>query len=100
MVPDDCEHNAHMFWLKLKNLETRSAFLKYMRDMNRVGCVFHFVPLHSSKAGMKYGRFFGEDVYTTSESERIVRFPLFYGITDEQVNRVLTLAVEWIKENA
>lgn len=49
---------------------------------------------------MKYGRFFGEDVYTTSESERIVRFPLFYGITDEQVNRVLTLAVEWIKENA
>ena len=49
---------------------------------------------------MKYGRFFGEDVYTTSESGRIVRFPLFYGITDEQVNRVLTLAVEWIKENA
>ena len=98
-VPDGCVHNAHMFWIKLPDLETRSAFIHYMKDENLVSCVFHFVPLHSSKAGVQYGRFDGRDIYTTSESERIVRFPLFYKISDEQLDRIISLAFEWIITN-
>lgn len=99
VVPEGCYHNAHMFWIKLKNLDIRSSFIHYMKDKEHVSCVFHFVPLHTSKAGIEYGRFDGEDLYTTSESERIVRFPLFYKISDEQLDRCISLATQWISEN-
>lgn len=87
-VPDECEHNAHMFYLKLKSLEQRTDFIANMRSKG-VGCVFHYVPLHSSEAGMKYGRFNGEDVYTTKESERLVRLPMYYGMSEAGRNTVI-----------
>ncbi len=80
--PEGCVHNAHMFWLKLHDLEERTAFIQHLRD-NGVQAVFHYIPLHSAPAGLKFGEFRGEDVYTTKESERLVRLPLYYGLTEE-----------------
>lgn len=82
VVPEGCEHNAHMFYIKLRDLGDRTKFISYMKE-NGVSCVFHYVPLHSAPAGRKYGRFNGEDIYTTRESERLVRLPLYYGLTEE-----------------
>lgn len=79
VVPDGCEHNAHMYYLKLKDLETRSRFIAYLKA-NGIYSAFHYVPLHSSPAGEKFGRFAGEDVHTTKESERLVRLPMFYNL--------------------
>ncbi len=87
-IPDECEHNAHMFYLKAKNLEERTALIAFLKE-NGVQAVFHYIPLHSSPAGMRYGRFHGEDVYTTRESERLVRLPLYYSIEMEQVEYVI-----------
>ncbi len=84
VVPEGCVHNAHMFYIKTKNLEERTSFISHMRQ-SEIGCVFHYIPLHSAPAGRKYGRFHGEDIYTTKESERLVRLPMFYGLTKEQV---------------
>ena len=82
VIPEGCIHNAHMFYIKTKDLEERTAFINYMKE-NDINCVFHYIPLHSAPAGHKYGMFFGEDRYTTKESERLVRLPLYYGLTDE-----------------
>lgn len=87
-IPDGCVHNAHMFYLKCKGLSERTAFIKYMKEHD-VQTVFHYVPLHSAPAGNKFGRFHGEDVYTTKESERLVRMPLYYGLTEEDQNIVI-----------
>lgn len=76
-VPEECKHNAHMFYIKLKNIEQRSDFIEFMKA-NEIYCVFHYVPLHSSEAGIRYGRFNGQDIYTTLESNRLVRLPIFY----------------------
>lgn len=86
-VPIECEHNAHMYYLKLKNLEKRTKFITSLRSKG-VGCVFHYVPLHSSEGGLKYGRFNGKDIYTTKESERLVRLPMYYGMTEEEKSMV------------
>ncbi|MDO4523094.1 MAG: dTDP-4-amino-4,6-dideoxygalactose transaminase [Eubacteriales bacterium] len=86
-VPDYAVHNAHMYYLKLKDLDTRTAFIDYMKEKG-VMAVFHYIPLHTSTAGKRFGRFHGEDVYTTRESERLVRLPMFYNLTDEQVQYV------------
>ncbi len=88
-IPDYAQHNAHMFYIKLKDLETRTAFIRYLKD-NGISAVFHYVPLHSAKAGLKFGRFSGEDVYTTKESERLVRLPMFYDLTLEQCETVVS----------
>ncbi|MBE5997726.1 MAG: dTDP-4-amino-4,6-dideoxygalactose transaminase, partial [Lachnospiraceae bacterium] len=82
VIPENCVHNAHMFYVKLRDIEERSAFLKHMRDCG-VLSVFHYIPLHSAPAGQRFGRFDGEDEYTTRESERIARLPLYYGLTEE-----------------
>ena len=87
-IPEGCVHNAHMFYVKLKNLQERTAFISFLKE-NGVGCVFHYVPLHSAPAGLKFGRFDGEDVYTTVESERLARLPMYYGIADEDVDKVI-----------
>ena len=68
VIPEGCAHNAHMFYIKLRDLEERTAFISHMKSKG-VSCVFHYVPLHSAPAGLKFGRFHGEDVYTTKESE-------------------------------
>ena len=87
-IPSECVHNAHMFYIKCKNLEERTRFIQYMKD-RELYCVFHYIPLHSAPAGMKYGRFAGEDCYTTRESERLVRLPMYYGMTELECEEVI-----------
>ena len=95
-VPSECKHNGHMFYIKLKNLEERTKFIQHMRD-NGIGCVFHYVPLHSAPAGKKYCRFNGEDEFTTRESERLVRLPIFYGMTAEDSAYVIKVVKNFLK---
>lgn len=83
-IPADCTHNAHMFWLKAKDLAERTALIAHLKE-NGVGSVFHYIPLHSAPAGRRFGRFHGEDRYTTAESERLLRLPMYYGLTDADV---------------
>ena len=80
-IPQECTHNAHMFYLKTKDIEERTRFITYLKEQG-ILAVFHYIPLHTSPAGKKYGRFHGEDVYTTKESERLVRLPMYYHLTD------------------
>lgn len=87
-VPDNCFHNGHMFYLKCKNLEERTALLAHMKAHD-ILAVFHYIPLHSAPAGLKFARFHGDDRYTTIESERLVRLPLWYGMSDEVQHRVV-----------
>ena len=87
-IPDGCVHNAHMFYLKLNSLETRQAYIQYMKD-NDILCVFHYVPLHSAPAGLKYGRFVGNDEHTTADSNRLVRLPMYYNIDEDDLNKVI-----------
>lgn len=87
-VPEYCEHNAHMFYLKFKDLKERTEFISHMKQ-REVLTVFHYIPLHSAPAGLKFGRFHGEDECTTKESERLVRLPLYYGLTQEECDKVI-----------
>jgi dTDP-4-amino-4,6-dideoxygalactose transaminase len=96
IIPDGCEHNAHMFYIKCRDLEERTALINYAKE-NDVLMVFHYIPLHSAPAGKKYGRFNGEDIYTTKESERLVRLPLYYGLTDEDRTKVINVVRTFYK---
>ncbi len=87
-IPSGCVHNAHMFYVKLKDLEARTDFIEALKK-DGVNCVFHYIPLHSAPAGHKFGRFDGEDEYTTKESERLVRLPLYYNLTLEDREHVI-----------
>ena len=81
-IPEGAAHNAHMFYIKAGDLAERTRLLAFLKERG-IGAVFHYIPLHSSAAGRRYGRFSGEDVYTTKESERLVRLPLYYGMREE-----------------
>ncbi len=83
-IPDCCDHNAHMFYIKAADLKERTDLITYLRQ-NGIYAVFHYIPLHSAPAGIKYGRFNGEDRYTTKESERLLRLPMYYGLTEDEV---------------
>lgn len=96
-IPEGCVHNAHMFYIKCKDLETRQAYIQFMKE-NEVLCVFHYVPLHSAPAGLKFGRFFGKDEYTTINSDRLVRLPLYYGIKNEDLNEVIKRTIEFFSK--
>lgn len=87
-IPEDCTHNAHMFYLKCKDLEERTELIQFLKE-NDILAVFHYVPLHTAPAGLKYGRFHGEDKYTTKESERLVRLPLYYGLEPEKTDYII-----------
>lgn len=87
VVPNGCVHNAHMFYIKAKDIEERTALINFLKSKG-VMSVFHYIPLHTAPAGLKYGRFHGEDKYTTKESERLTRLPMFYGLTLEQVDYI------------
>ena len=87
-VPEGCVHNAHMFYIKCRDLSERTALIQWMKE-REIACVFHYVPLHSAPAGLKYGRFSGEDEFTTRESDRLVRLPMYYGLKDEDLARVV-----------
>lgn len=90
VIPKDCVHNAHMFYIKTRDLEERQALIQALRDQG-ILAVFHYIPLHSSPAGRKFGRFHGEDRYTTRESERLLRLPMYYSLTEENVNDVVSV---------
>lgn len=92
-IPEGCEHNAHMFYIKAKDLEERTKLIKFMKD-NEISLAFHYIPLHSAPTGLKFGRFHGEDVYTTKESDRLVRLPMYYGLSTEEIQYV----VKYIKK--
>ena len=95
-IPKDCVHNAHMFYIKCKDLDTRQAYIKYMKD-NDILCVFHYVPLHSAPAGLKFGRFNGEDRFTTRESDRLVRLPLYYNIDEDDLSKVIEKTIVFFR---
>lgn len=86
-VPEDCVHNAHMFYIKAKDLDERTALISFLKE-NGILAVFHYIPLHSAPAGQKFARFHGEDKYTTKESERLCRLPMFYKLTSEEVSYI------------
>ena len=93
-IPKDCVHNAHMFYIKAKDLDTRQEYIKFMKE-NDILCVFHYVPLHSAPAGLKFGRFNGIDEHTTSDSDRLVRLPMYYNIAKEDLNKVIEKTIEF-----
>ncbi len=93
-VPDYAKHNAHMYYIKVKDLNQRTSLISFMRETD-IWPVFHYVPLHSAKAGLKFGRFNGEDVYTTKESERIMRLPMYYDLTLDDASKVAETIYEF-----
>ncbi len=95
-VPQYSKHNAHMFYIKAKNLEERTKLIEHLKSKG-IQAVFHYIPLHTSPAGMRFGRFFGEDKYTTAESEKIVRLPMYYGLTRKEQDEVINAIKEFYK---
>ncbi|AEI35781.1 dTDP-4-amino-4,6-dideoxygalactose transaminase [Francisella salina] len=93
-VPDECVHNGHMFYIKVKNLKQRTELINYLKE-NGVSAVFHYVPLHSSEFGRKNTVFYGEDIFTTKESERLIRLPMYFGLTIKDVNQVCNTIKEY-----
>lgn len=93
-IPEGCVHNAHMFYIKCRDLNTRQAYIKFMRE-NDILCVFHYVPLHSAPAGLKFGRFVGVDEHTTADSDRLVRLPMYYNIAQSDLRKVIEKTVEF-----
>ena len=96
-IPEDCQHNAHMYYLKLANIERRSEFIEYLKA-NDIMAVFHYIPLHSSPAGKQFGMFVGEDVFTTTESERLIRLPMYYGLDSATIEKVTNTIKEFFNE--
>lgn len=97
-IPKECQHNGHMFYIKVKNLEERTKILAFL-ERNGIGAVFHYVPLHSSIAGKKYGEFIGKDNYTTKESERLVRLPMFYALKEKEIDYIIEKIQEFYSVN-
>lgn len=95
-IPEGCIHNAHMFYIKTKDLDTRQAFIQFMKD-NDILCVFHYVPLHSAPAGLKFGRFDGEDIHTTADSDRLVRLPMYYNMNEKDLEKVICKTLEFFE---
>ncbi|AII14031.1 aminotransferase, DegT/DnrJ/EryC1/StrS family [Campylobacter iguaniorum] len=93
-IPNECVQNAHMFYLKVKNLEERTVLIDYLKN-NGINAVFHYIPLHTSVAGLKFGRFSGIETYTTRESERLIRLPMYYRLDDVDINKILGVISEF-----
>ena len=98
VIPDGCVHNAHMYYLKCKDLQERTELISFLKERG-VQAVFHYIPLHSAPAGRKFGRMSGEDRYTTVESERLVRLPMYYGLTDHDRETVISAVRAFYGEN-
>lgn len=97
VIPEGCVHNAHMFYLKCRSLEERTAFISFLKERDIVP-TFHYIPLHSSPAGMRFGRFDGKDEVTTSESEKLVRLPMYYNMQDSDVSKVIMAVIDFYRE--
>lgn len=95
-IPEHCTHNAHMFYIKAKDLEERTRLLKHLKESD-ICAVFHYIPLHSAPAGLRFGSFFGEDKYTTKESERLLRLPLYYGLEEDTLEYIIEKIIGFYK---
>lgn len=93
-VPEGCVHNAHMFYIKARDIEERTARIAQLKE-NEILSVFHYIPLHTAPAGLKFGRFHGEDKYTTAESEKLMRLPMYYGLTLEEVDFICDVIMKF-----
>jgi dTDP-4-amino-4,6-dideoxygalactose transaminase len=96
-IPPECRHNAHMFYIKVKDIEERSRLIDFLRK-KEILAVFHYIPLHDSPGGKHYGRFYGEDKWTTRESERLLRLPMYYGLTPGDREKVVDAVYEYFKK--
>ena len=95
-IPDGCVHNGHMYYIKVKDLDERTKMISYLKE-NGIGAVFHYIPLHSSPAGQRFGTFFGEDKFTTEESERLIRLPMYYGLSESDIEYVVEHIINYFK---
>jgi len=96
-IPSECEHNAHMFYIKVQDLNERTKLIQYLND-NDINAVFHYVPLHSAPAGLEFGRFTGQDKFTTKESERLIRLPMFYRLELVAIDKILLLIQDFFND--
>ena len=95
-IPKECEHNAHMYYIKAKDLEERTKLISFLKE-NGIQTVFHYIPLHTAPAGIKYGRFNGEDKFVTKESERLLRLPMYYNLDEKDAEKVVDKIKEFYK---
>ena len=95
-VPEGCIHNAHMYYIKTKNIEERTSLIDFLKE-NGILAVFHYIPLHTAPAGIRFGEFRGEDIYTTRESERLLRLPMFYKLTEAEVEYIVGKVKEFYR---
>jgi dTDP-4-amino-4,6-dideoxygalactose transaminase len=93
-IPQECKHNAHMYYIKVKDIEQRTQLINYLKD-KEVSSVFHYIPLHSAPSGKKFGSFHGQDRHTTKESERLLRLPMYYGLQDEDIRYIIKIIKEF-----
>ena len=96
-IPEECVHNAHMYYLKCRDLNERTQLIDYMKERG-VLCVFHYIPLHSAPAGVRFGRFAGEDRYTTKESERLVRLPMYFGLSRKETDYIASCVYDFYQK--
>ena len=96
IVPNKCKHNGHIFYIKVKNIDERTELINYL-DKHDINAVFHYIPLHTSPAGLNFGRFNGEDIYTTKESERLLRLPMFYNLTENEIYHITEVIKKFYK---
>lgn len=93
-IPKECTHNAHMYYIKTKDLEERTKLIKFLNSKD-IQAVFHYIPLHTAPAGIKYTRFNGEDKYTTKESDRLLRLPMYYNLKKEDTLKIIEAVKEF-----
>jgi len=96
-IPKKCQHNGHMFYIKCENIQERTRLIEYLKS-NNIMTVFHYIPLHSSPAGKHFGKFCGQDKYTTKESEKLLRLPMFYKLKKEQVETITQKILDFYKK--
>ncbi len=96
-IPEDCKHNAHIFYIKTKDLDERTQLIKCLKE-NEILAVFHYIPLHTAPAGLKFTTFSGEDKYTTLESERLLRLPMYYGLDADTVKNICKVVLDFYGE--
>lgn len=96
-IPKNCVQNGHMFYIKLKDMDTRTKLIDHL-SKNDILAVFHYIPLHSAPAGEKFGVFCGEDKYTTVESERLLRLPMYYSLSKDENDYIISKVKEFFGE--
>ncbi|MCR5430896.1 MAG: dTDP-4-amino-4,6-dideoxygalactose transaminase [Eubacterium sp.] len=97
VTPNECEHNAHMFYIKTKDLQERTRLIQHLKE-NEIMAVFHYIPLHTAPAGEKFGEFYGEDKYTTAESERLLRLPMYYSLDAKTIEMICDKVLDFYGE--